>query len=95
MKRCVPVNEIQYPGWQKVYRAAVQEFDVDKLPELVTKAEAAIFMRLQELSVAPDGKEEQALQEACKTLLTIKTGRLGWPWLSDGRQESRGNAEPE
>jgi len=38
---------IKYPQWQPEYLAAVLEGDVDRLPERVHLAEAAIFNRHQ------------------------------------------------
>jgi hypothetical protein len=87
---------MNYAIWQKLYRDAMRENDTDVLTELVSKAEAAMFDRLQELASNPGGEEEKrAIQAACDDLLEIKTARLGWPRLRDKSREGRAIAEPE
>jgi len=74
----------QYPSWQKPLQEAIEESDLQKLPEKLSAAESAIFVRMQELSASPDGhKESEALRLACKEILKIQTQRLKWP-VSEG-----------
>lgn len=73
--------ELPYPKWQRPCADAVMELDVSKLLDRVTAAEAAIFLRLQELKTAPDGAEERsALADAMKTLRALKRGKLNLPY---------------
>jgi len=63
----------------------VDETNLGRPSEKVQEAEAAILLRLQELSVLPDNQQEdnqqelEALQKACEELLEIQTQRLNWP----------------
>jgi hypothetical protein len=73
------MGEIQYP-WQRLLQDAIDEPDLQKLPEKVTAAEGAIFLRWQELSDSHDHHEEsEALHQASGELFKIQTGRLKWP----------------
>jgi hypothetical protein len=74
----------QYPSWQKPLQEAIEETDLQKLPEKVYAAEAAVFLRLQELSASSDGhKESEAIRLACREILKIQSERLKWP-VPDG-----------
>ena len=63
----------------------MDETNLGRPSEKVQEAEAAILLRLQELSVLPDNQQEdnqqelEALQKACEELLEIQTQRLNWP----------------
>jgi hypothetical protein len=74
------VSEFQYPSWQKPLQDAIDERDLQKLPEKLSAAESAIFVRMQELNSSPDGdRESEAIRLACRELLKIQTQRLKWP----------------
>jgi hypothetical protein len=78
------VSEFRYPSWQKPLQEAIDESDLQKLPEKLSAAESAIFVRMQELHSSPDGhRESEAIRLACRELLKIQTQRLKWP-ASDG-----------
>jgi len=78
------MSDLQFPSWQKPLQDAINEPDLQKLPEKLSAAESAIFQRMQELTTSPDGNHEsQAIREACKQLLKIQTQRLKWP-ATDG-----------
>jgi hypothetical protein len=78
------MSDLQYPSWQKPLQDAINEPDLQKLPEKLSIAETAIFQRMQELAASPDGNHEsEAIREACKELLKIQTQRLKWP-ATDG-----------
>ncbi len=78
------MSEFQYPSWQKPLQEAVDEPDLQKLPDKLSAAESAIFVRMQELITSPDGdRESEAIRLACRELLKIQTQRLKWP-ASDG-----------
>ena len=82
------MTKFQYPVWQDLLQEAVNEPNLGKLSEKVHEAEAAIFLRLQELSVLPDTRQElEALQKACEELLEIQTQRLKWPSYSAGSSD--------
>jgi hypothetical protein len=74
------MTKFQYSSWQNLLQEAANETDSGRLNEKVQAAEAAIFLRLQELSVLPGNQQElEALQKACEELLEIQTQRLNWP----------------
>ena len=78
------MSDLQFPSWQKPLQDAINEPDLQKLPEKLSAAESAIFQRMQELTALPDGNHEsEAIREACKQLLKIQTQRLKWP-ATDG-----------
>ena len=63
----------------------MDETNLGRPSEKVQEAEAAILLRLQELSVLPDNQQEdnrqelEALQKACEELLEIQTQRFNCP----------------
>lgn len=66
--------------WRKLYNACVSETKLEKLEKLVFDTEEAIVLRCHELSHEPYlSSEVQALRQAAKGLLEIKTRKLGWP----------------
>lgn len=77
------MSEFQYPSWQQPLEEAIEEPDLQKVPEKMYAAESAIFDRMQKLSVSPDAKESEAIRLACKEILKIQAQRLKWP-VSDG-----------
>jgi hypothetical protein len=82
------VNEFKYPSWQQPLQAAIDEADPQKVPEKLSSAEDAIFLRLQELNDShEDPKESAALRLACKEILRIQILRLNWP-ATDGMLSS-------
>ena len=73
------MGAIQYP-WQPLLQDAIDEPDPQKLPEKVTTAEGAIFLRWQQLTDSHNHHEEsEALRQASGELLKIQTQRLKWP----------------
>ena len=57
--------------WLDVYRAAVMEFDRDKLPTSIESAEKAIHRRLRGLPIAKC-KEHRELKDALNSLAVHK-----------------------
>jgi hypothetical protein len=58
-------------GWLDVYRAAVMQFDRDKLPASIEVAEEAIHQRLRGLPIA-DSREQRDLKDALNSLAVLK-----------------------
>ena len=84
------MTKFQYPVWQNLLQEAVNEPNSGRLSEKVQAAEAAIFLRLQELSVLPGNQQElEALQNACEELLEIQTQRLKWPSNFAGSSDAK------
>jgi hypothetical protein len=75
---------LRYPKWQKVCQEALVELDLDKLKERVFFAEAAVFVRMQELPKSSDGEEERlALIDVISSLRYLKRDALKYPdWES-------------
>jgi hypothetical protein len=66
--------------WRELYNACVSETKLEKLEKLVFETEEAIVLRCHELCREPYlSSEVQALRQAAKGLLEIKTTKLGWP----------------
>ena len=66
--------------WQRVLNAALTEQDPERLRERVADAEAAVFLRLQDLARMPDSSVElRALQDASEALLVLKRDGLKFP----------------
>ena len=66
--------------WQRMLHEALVEQDPERLKERVEEAEAAVFLRLQDLAQAQDSPAEQnALQDASKALLALKRDTLKFP----------------
>lgn len=81
---------LQYPAWQKLCQEALMELDNDKLKKRVADAEAAVFLRLQELAYCGDGHEErQALLDVSSSLRFLKRDVLKFPdWEYSGKIQS-------
>jgi hypothetical protein len=74
------VNDPKSGSWQELYQAALLERGPQKLAEMVSAAEEAIFRRAQELTdSAANDQERTAMAEAAQKLLNIKTEKLRWP----------------
>jgi hypothetical protein len=75
---------LKFPKWQKLCREALVELDPDKLKERVLLAEAAVYVRLQELAQRPGEQEErQALIDVTSSLRYLKRDVLKYPdWES-------------
>ena len=58
-------------AWLGFYRAAVMEFDRDKLPALIDLAETAIQQRLRGLPIA-NSKEHHELRDALNNLAVLR-----------------------
>jgi hypothetical protein len=80
-------HALQYPVWQKLCQEALVELDSEKLKELIAEAEAAVFLRLQELVISSDGQaERQALLDVSSSLRFLKRDVLRYPdWESGSR----------
>jgi len=85
------MTDFQYPAWQETFQEALRESNLVRLSAKVQAAEAAIFLRLQELSVLPDNQQElEALQKACEELLKIQAQGSNGPAISQ-HQATRSN----
>jgi len=74
----------KFPDWQNEFEAALIEGDPRKLHERVQAAEAAIFLRWQDLFYNSDGHVElEAIRDAMRTLRAIKTERMHYPDWND------------
>ncbi len=66
--------------WRELYKTAVLETNPAQLERLITEAEAAIFLRFQELAMSSDGVGElRDIEAATAGLLSLKIEKLHWP----------------
>jgi hypothetical protein len=71
---------LKFPKWQKLCQEALVELDPEKLKERVSIAEAAVYVRLQELAQNPDAQDErQALIDVTSSLRCLKRDVLKYP----------------
>lgn len=70
---CVETPRVRVNGkaWLDLYRAAVMQFDREKLPACIDVAEKAIQQRLRALPIA-DSKEHHELMDALNSLSVLK-----------------------
>ena len=73
-----PVMEpLEGPEWQRLYRDALVELDMNILQERLATAEAAILLRLQALSPTSDCLSERyAIEDALTNLRILKRESL-------------------
>jgi hypothetical protein len=57
--------ETLYPSWQKEYEAAIQEPNIETLPERIEVAEGAIERRLQQLAHDSNHHTERQVIRGC------------------------------
>jgi hypothetical protein len=68
------------PSWRSICWTAERAEGVEQVTQSVIDAEAAIFVRWQELAAqSGDAQECADLRQAAKVLLKIKQDKLGWP----------------
>ena len=73
--------------WQELYEAVCVETNLEKLTDLIHRAEDALTSRQQELGgQAGHESELQEIKAAGQKLLLIKTEKLGWPKIGLDRQ---------
>ena len=71
---------LKYPRWQEPLAAAILEFDPRRFREKAQAAEEAIGIRLCELAVSKDTRDELlALTDGASLIRSIKRDRLGSP----------------
>ena len=72
------IEPLEGPEWQRLYRDALVELDMNILQERLATAEAAILLRLQALSPTPDCiSERYAIEDALANLRILKRESLG------------------
>jgi hypothetical protein len=70
-------KDLKYPNWQESLAAAILEFNPQKLPAKIQRAEAAIASRFQELAFERDSLEEsRLLSDGSSILQELKKERL-------------------
>jgi hypothetical protein len=73
-------GELKYPKWQAQFQDAILERDPEALIEKIQKFEAAVFVRLQELSSDSDHHgEREAIADAVSTVRVVKKEKLFYP----------------
>jgi|HubBroStandDraft_5_1064220.scaffolds.fasta_scaffold159039_2 hypothetical protein len=68
------------PRWQQLYDLVTAENDPQKLTDLVARIEEAMMNRAEEIAHSPNHADEwNAMLQASKHLLAIKTEKLNFP----------------
>ncbi|HEX8818117.1 MAG TPA: hypothetical protein VF753_21690 [Terriglobales bacterium] len=63
-------------SWFEVYRAAMLEFDPQKLPERILAAKEAVRLRLKEIQADVDHHaERQRMEDALRGLRALERGK--------------------
>jgi hypothetical protein len=71
---------VRTSGWRRKFDRAMREPDLARLTARVHAAEAAIFLRWQELGEGARGNSEwNSMHAATEELLLIKIHKLKWP----------------
>jgi hypothetical protein len=71
------LSDLRYPSWQEPVRAALMEFDPEKLETKIFAALQAIQARRAELQDSADSHEHIALEDAVNALKVAKQNRPG------------------
>jgi hypothetical protein len=72
-------EQLQFPEWQTFLLEAILEFDTDKLPLKIQRAEAVIFERLEKIRLGNQSQSEQAaMRDALSVIRRIRKDRLGY-----------------
>jgi hypothetical protein len=67
-------------NWADMYRMAVTETDVDKVPARIAAVRHAIARRLQELRTESDHcAERQVIENALRAMQVLETESRDWP----------------
>jgi hypothetical protein len=66
-------------NWRDAYKEVLNESPNGHLIAALHAAEAAIFLRSQELDGQGDDAEREEMRAASADLLAIKVHKLGWP----------------
>jgi hypothetical protein len=66
-------------NWRDAYKKVLNESHNGHLTAALHAAEAAIFLRSQELDGQGDDAEREEMSAASADLLAIKVHKLGWP----------------
>jgi hypothetical protein len=68
------------PDWALLFDDFVTQTDPAAFKVRLEPLETAIYFRMQELAASPDSQVElSAIDAACRKILEIKNGKLGFP----------------
>lgn len=66
-------DEVKYPKWQPEFHEALLETNRGKLLEKIHGFETAVFVRLQELALSSDHRDERiAIRDATAAIAVLK-----------------------
>ena len=68
--------DLKYPKWQEPLATAILEFNPQKLPAKLERAEEAIFNRIGELAFEKAAKEGRLLSDGLSIIRSLKEHRL-------------------
>ena len=80
MLKGAAMSDMEYPEWQKAYREALLEVDLEKLSARIFDAEMAILVRVKALKTSSDAHWERvAIADALRGLLVLQREKLDYP----------------
>jgi len=70
-----PTNSSENNGWRELYRAAILELELSRLPGRILQAETALILRAKELfqDGGGNGQETQDLDDAMYALQALRS----------------------
>ena len=69
-----PANSSENNGWRELYRAAILELELTRLPERILQAETALILRAKELFLV-GGSNEQETQDLDDAMYALQALR--------------------
>jgi len=77
-----------HESWDELYRLAIYESDVKRLPDRITNARHAILARIEELHESGEGGGEERLKVALEILEDLSDAALRTRVLTKHRMDS-------
>ena len=77
-------------GWRELYRAAILELELTRLPERILQAETALILRAKELfqNGGGNGQETQDLDDAMYALQALRSALRNNPSAASANDKS-------
>ncbi len=87
-----PTNSSENNGWRELYRAAILELELSRLPGRILQAETALILRAKELfqNGGGDGQETQDLDDAMYALQALRSALRNNPSTASANDKSSG-----
>ena len=85
-----PTNSSENNGWRELYRAAILELELTRLPERILQSETALILRAKELfqNGGGNGQETQDLDDAMYALQALRSALKNNPSTASANDKS-------